>query len=91
VQVSDTFFTLETVNDWDERAAPVDWPPLEDPAVGEVAPDEAEPEAELLDPDAELLPLGEALCDPELAPDCVPDTLTSSFTCLLSSESSPVS
>ena len=78
VQVSDTFFTLETVKDWDDRAAPVDGPLLDVPAVGEVAPALFDPEAELFEPDAELLapeaeePDGEALAEAELAPDCVP-------------------
>jgi len=76
VQVSETFFTLETVNDCDESAAPVDWPLLEVPAVGEVAPAEDELLPALLDAEAELSeaeePDGDALAEPDAAPDCVP-------------------
>lgn len=70
--MSETFFTLETVNDWDDKAEPVDGPLLEDPAVGELAPLDEEPvfDAELLLPDDGLLELsGEALEEADDAPD----------------------
>jgi hypothetical protein len=92
VQVSETLLTLVTVKDCEDSAAPVAWPLLEVPAVGDVAllePVLAELDAELFDEFAELFAEdGELLCDPE---DWVPFTLTSSLTCLLSSELSPVS
>ena len=86
--MSETFFTLFTLKDCDPRAAPVACPLLFVPAVGELAP--AAPEEELFAAEFELFDSdGEALCDAEAAPDCVPRRLTSSFTCLLSSELSP--